>query len=484
MKSNIFIIIGLSATCLLTACHGDLDIAQKSEITSLSMWTQESDAASAVRGAYNQLRDAMSTSFPVYGDYRAGLYGGGMMSVVDYDKMAQNILSRDMEGTDWTSFYTTINSCNLVLKHLPEISFVQETDKQTLLANAYFIRAYCYFYIARVWGKAPVLTSGFESDKQAGLYPSRQPEADVYAQVESDINQAVECMPSSVKDKYTASWGAVNMLKADYYLWKAKRLNGGEAALTEAKKAVDAVLASSYTIEENFADIFGLKNEQSEEIIFSFKYERNEYTGGYPAYYLAPVQYLEDPSIANNPVPIGSHQQYVSITDEYEDFLSANPVDTRTATSFQVYQDGSTRWRWINKYLGEWTSETRYFTSDIIVYRLAEAVLFKAEIENALGNTTAAIHELNKIAKRAYQTDAYYPSTLSTTTVDDAIIDEILKEFVAEGKSWWTLVRFGVAFDRIASLKGRENETNILLWPVSSNSINTNPAIEQTEGYN
>lgn len=484
MKSNIFIIIGLSATCLLTACYGDLDIAQKSEITSLSMWTQESDAASAVRGAYNQLRDAMSTSLPVYGDYRAGLYGGGMMSVVDYDKMAQNILSRDMEGTDWTSFYTTINSCNLVLKHLPDIPFVHEADKQALLANAYFIRAYCYFYIARVWGKAPVLTSGFESDKQADLYPSRQSEADVYAQVESDINQAVECMPSSVKDKYTASWGAVNMLKADYYLWKAKRLNGGEAALTDAKKAVDAVLSSSYAMEENFADIFGLENEQSEEIIFSFNYERNEYAGGYPAYYLAPVQYLEDPSIANNPVPIGSHQQYVSITDEYEDFLSANPADTRTATSFQVYQDGSTRWRWINKYLGEWTSETRYFTSDIIVYRLAEAVLFKAEIENALGNTTAAIYELNKIAKRAYQTDAYYPSTLSKTAVDDAIVDEILKEFVAEGKSWWTLIRFGIAFDRIASLKGRENETNILLWPVSSNSINTNPAIEQTEGYN
>lgn len=115
---------------------------------------------------------------------------------------------------------------------------------------------------------------------------------------------------------------------------------------------------------------------------------------------------------------------------------------------------------------------------------MAEAVLFKAEIENALGNTAAALAELNKIAKRAYKTDAYYPSSLSKTDVDNAIIDEILKEFVAEGKSWWTLVRFDVAFDRIASLKGRQNETNILLWPVSSNSINSNPAIEQTEGYN
>lgn len=484
MKLTIFTLIGCSAIFLLTACHADLDIAQKSEITSLSMWTQESDATSAVQGAFDQLRAALATSLPVYGDYRTALYGGGMMSVVAYDQMAQNILTRDMEGTDWSSFYTTINLCNLILKHVPDIEFSSETKKNTVLANAYFIRAYCYFHIARIWGDAPVLTSGFESDTQDDLYPVRDPASAVYALVESDIIDAVEMMPSSNVEKHTASFGAVQMLKADYYLWKAKRLNGGESALNEAEKAVDAVLASSYSLADEFADIFGLEHENSSEIIFSFSYERNEYTGGYPSYYLAPVQYLEDPAIANNPVPIGSHQQYVSITDAYEAFLNANPTDTRTPTSFQVYQDGSTRWRWINKYLGEWTSETRYFSSDILVYRLAEAILFKAEIENALGNTSAALLELNKIAKRAYRVDAYYPSSLTREEIDRAIVDEIVKEFVAEAKSWWTFVRFGVAFDRIASLKGRENETNILLWPVSSNSINTNPNIRQTEGYN
>lgn len=484
MKLKIFTLINILSASLLTACHGDLDIAQKSEITSLSMWTQESDATTAMKGVYTQLRSTMASSLTVYGDYRAALYGGGMMSVADYDKMAQNIITRDMEGTDWAAFYTTINSCNLILKHVPSIPFNNDATKQTVLANTYFVRAYCYFYIARIWGDAPVLTSGYESDKQNDLYPFRQPVSEVYAQVESDITEAARLMPASVVEKHTASFGSVNMLKTDYYLWKAKHLAGGESALTEAQKAIDAVLSSSYSLADKFANVFGLENESSPEIIFSFNYERNEYTGGYPSYYLAPVQYLEDPLIANNPVPIGSHQQYVSITDAYEAYLTKNATDTRIPTSFQVYQDGSTRWRWINKYVGEWTSETRYFSSDILVYRLAEAILFKAEIENALGNTSMAVTELNKIAKRAYGVDNHYAISLSKSAIDDAIIDETLKEFVAEGKSWWTMVRLGVAFNRIASLKGRQNETNILLWPVSSNSINTNSHIIQTEGYN
>lgn len=483
MKLKI-LIIALLGVFLFPACHDDLNISQVSQFTSLSMWTSESDAESAVNGIYSQLRSTLSTSLPEYGDYRASLYGGGMMSLTDYDKMSQNIITRDISGTNWSSFYTTINNCNLIIKHVPDISFNNEDNKNEVLANAYFVRALCYFYIARIWGDAPVLISGFESDKQDDLYPARQPASQVYAQVESDLTQAGNLMPASITNMHKASPGAINMLKTDYFLWKAKRLNGGDDALNAAKTAVENVLSSSYVLAPDFADIFGINNENNPEIIFSFYYERNEYTGGYPAYYLAPEQYLEDKSIANNPVPIGSHQQYVSITDDYEEFLTSDPTDTRVNTSFMTYQDGSTRWRWINKYVGEWTSETRYFSSDIVVYRLAEAILFKAEVENALNNTPVAISYLNQLAKRAYGVDNYYAPTLTKSEVNNKIIDETLKEFVAEGKSWWTIVRSGEAFNRIASLNGRDNETNILLWPVASDCINTNPNIVQTEGYN
>ncbi len=479
MKNILSIAVILLCT-VFTGCHSDLNLEQPSQFTSLSMWTSESDAASAVNGAYSQLRSTFSTLLPVYGDYRSALYGGGMMSITDYDKMAVNVLARDMEGTDWTSIYTTINSCNLILKYAPLISFGQESTRNQVMANAYFIRGFCYFMIARVWGNAPLLVSGFESDNQEDMYPGRNPVAELYAQVESDLTQAESLMPATVTDKHKASPAAINMLLADYYLWKAKRLNGGSAALESALTAVNKVLANThYGLESNFANIFGIANEDSKEIIFSFNYERNEYVGGYPSYYLIPEQYVENTQYINNPLPVGSHQQYVSITDKYEAFLSADPEDTRTNTSFRVFQDGSTRWRWISKFQGEWVNDTRFFSSDIIVYRYAETVLMKAEIENALSNKAEAIAQLVKIENRAYTGTHRYTTAMSTEAIDNAIVDEMLKEFVSESKSWWTLVRMGQAFTRIESLVGRENEKNILLWPISSSSINTNPNIQE-----
>ena len=58
--SGILLISGVS---FFTSCHGDLNVIQPSQFTSLSMWTEESDATSAVNGAYTQFRSAFS-DFP------------------------------------------------------------------------------------------------------------------------------------------------------------------------------------------------------------------------------------------------------------------------------------------------------------------------------------------------------------------------------------------------------------------------------------
>lgn len=58
----------------------------------------------------------------------------------------------------------------------------------------------------------------------------------------------------------------------------------------------------------------------------------------------------------------------------------------------------------------------------------------KAEVENALGNTDAALQNLNVVAKRAYGVDNYYTAR-TQDAIDNAIISEILKEFVAESNA-------------------------------------------------
>ena len=153
--------------------------------------------------------------------------------------------------------------------------------------------------------------------------------------------------------------------------------------------------------------------------------------------------------------------------------------------SFETFfdQGKNDTFQWINKYAGTWENGTRIFDADIVVYRYADALLLGAEIENALGNTSAALGYLNSIAKRAYDVDNKY-SALSKTGIDEAILLERKREFVAEGKLWWDLIRMGVVFDQVESLADQKDKPNILLWPVHDSSINTNPNITQTEGYN
>lgn len=486
-------IILISGASLFMACHGDLNVVQPSQFTGLSMWTEESDATSAVNGAYTLFRSAFSESLNVYGELRSNLYQSGAVNDAFYNRVGTNVLLSNDSGTNWNNIYTTINAVNLILKHTPGISFTKESTKNEVMANAYFLRAYCYFTLVRVFGDCPLLTSGFESEKQDDMYPTRTAASEVYAQVEADLEEAIKLMPASTKSLHKASPAAINMLRTEYYLWKAKRLGGGETALKTAQSAIDAVLGAGYELLPNFADLFKVDNETNAEFIWTLPYTVNENVtpGKSPNFYALFLAMLSDKSrlqaYTEEQVPTGSHAQYVIPTQAYCDFLASDARDTRTDVSVRVFNDIYLNetlllHRMIVKFKGSWINETRCFDNDVPIYRLAEAYLLKAETENALGNTSVALQNLNVVAKRAYGVENYY--TVNTKeTIDNAIIDEILKEFVSEAKSWWAYLRFNKEFESIETLSGREGEKNVTLWPVAAACLNTNPNIDQTEGY-
>lgn len=181
---------------------------------------------------------------------------------------------------------------------------------------------------------------------------------------------------------------------------------------------------------------------------------------------------------------MGSHAHWVTITPEHKDFLWSVENDSRTSVNISDFTSPEGKYySWINKYLGTWKEGTRIFDSDIRVYRYAEALLFKAEIEIARNNFSGALIYINQIAKRAYGIDNFYSGNYTKSEIETILLDERLKEHATEGKAWFDLIRMGQVFNRVKTLKGRENELNILLWPVNNASINTNPAITQTPGY-
>ena len=200
--------------------------------------------------------------------------------------------------------------------------------------------------------------------------------------------------------------------------------------------------------------------------------------------FLINVTNVAESEFVNNPIQVGSTAQWVTLTDEHTAFIRGTDYDSRSDVNISEFTTPQGRsYRWINKYLGTWKGGTRIFDSDLPIYRYAEAVLFKAEIEICRHNFTEALTYINQIAKRAYGIDDYYSGTYSQTEIETILLDERLKEFATEGKAWFDLIRFGQVFSRVESLHGRENEENILLWPVNNESINTNPNIKQTPGY-
>lgn len=465
----------------VVSCDSMLDLTPKSSITVNSMWEDASDAKAGLTGAFSRFRSAFQTEYAIWGDYRTGFYGNGNDNgSVNNGNIWLNQLIPSARGTNWANLYTAINDCNLVLKHTPGIRFDREDEKNHILGSAYFLRAYMYYYIGRIWGDAPVLTEGFESDDQEGLFPVRDPAAKVFEQVESDLLKAFELVSTSGKAPWEITRAAVCMLQTDFYLWRAK-VNRQPDALEKADAALTQVLNAGLPLSDSYESVF--RDDENTEIIFSIAFIEAENTSSFAGDYLLNLNNVPS-DLQNNPIQIGSHAQWVSLTPEHRDFIHSTEGDTRADVNISDYAtDDGKYFSWINKYLGTWKEGTRIFDSDLRLYRYAEALLFKAEIEIARNNVAAALPYLNRIAKRAYGKDRFYSGSYSQAQAETILLDERLKEFCTEGKSWFDLIRFGKVFERVETLKGKENELNILLWPVHNASINTNPAITQTPGY-
>lgn len=483
MKTRYIFLI--AAVALISSCS--LNIKQESIIDSANMWQDESDFKAAMYGEMYSFRNAYKINLSYWGDFRSGIIGPGLGSFNATAHINNRLTSSEGKGTNWGVLYTCINDCNIVLRHIDDITFSSESMKARIAANSYFLRAYCYFTIVRTWGDAPLMLKGVESDKD-DILPSREPEESLYAQIAKDLAQAESLMPSDINDCTTGNPEAIQMLIADYNLWMYKVKNGTEANLTAAEAAVDKVIASGrYDLLPKYADVFSSTNKGNKEIIFTIRFVRTteEMTTYYDDYLIPTSKYTDDVKyMESDQVKTGSQDQWYSFSETFREFLYEDDKDTRATVSFASFTIPETyrTYSWINKFPGEWENGVRYFTSDIPLYRYSETLLFKAEIENEKAGGDPLLW-INKVAERAYGVNDYY-SALSKDEVNEVLLNERLKEFAAEGKSWYDYIRLGYAFTKITSLVGRQGETNILLWPIASACFSDNPNIRQTVGYN
>jgi hypothetical protein len=95
-------------------------------------------------------------------------------------------------GAMWNVFYEVINTLNGVLKFGPDAA-MDANRKKELLAQAKFLRAFCYYHLVITFGDVPL---HLEFINEPLVADSRQPIAQVYDAIVKDLTDAVADLPN------------------------------------------------------------------------------------------------------------------------------------------------------------------------------------------------------------------------------------------------------------------------------------------------
>ena len=481
MKKSMILFAAISASMIIASCSL-LDVENTSQIYGSSYWNSPSEVKSYLTGTYTQFRSTMNTLeyFESRSDeFVAGLEGGTT------DAWAQNLSSTN--GKSWGDFYKVIQHCNMIIKNAENVRFELASEKNDLLAQTYVLRSYCYFCLIRLWGDVPLELKPTEGSTKEKL--ARSSAADVMEQALTDTRTAISMFSSDWgSGKSFATKRAAQALMADMLLWKVKVL-GGDASLYDdvITYATDAMEGTS--LEEDFAQIFSTRN--GSEIIWSIHFGYPEASAQY-GYLLKPRDIFVTKAVNVDKIAYaksGARSRYAP-SDKIINLLSFYPGDVRKDNSYivAVDSDANVLGTFDNKMRGTETETNFIYDNDIIIYRTAEMILFKAEALAAKGLYDDAVTELNRIRSRARI--PVYSGARDRISIEHELLSERGREFWLEGKRWPDLLRFHFegaidVYQEVPNLLSKSlNGIDIPLYyaiPVSELSLNHK--LTQTAGY-
>ncbi len=501
-RISLWILLAFSILSGAVSCHGSLDIVQDNRLTASNMWKTSTQVKSSANTIYDLIRTNFSQDYISmlhWGELRVGSYMWGyshVNKVYTSKEVLDNNMTSSSSSCKWSALYTAIDQANAVIKYAASDKIsMTDADRSWALGQAYFARAYCYFWAARIWGGVPLNLNPIEAADQPELYPVRAKAEQVYEQIGKDIEAAVSYSEFLGNNKYLATKDAVNMLKAEYSLWMYTNQKGGAAYLEKAEEALDAVGINEGDprLLADYSKIFdgrGTNNKNSAEVVFAYQNDQNyTLTGGFAKYFTyAPPAVKKD--FQNNPVPVAT-TQWLDYGDDYLKLMRDSrdkKGDTRIAANLgdglygqnASINDGVLTWP--NKYIGDLSTGVMINDSDYVYYRYGLAVMMHAELKYYQEDYNAALKSLNMIAKRAYKKDNYY-TAVTKGAVLDALTHEYFLEFPCEGVIWWALIRLDKIWDYNEQLKSRKDATNILLWPIHKDARNKNSKLTQTPGW-
>lgn len=507
MKKYIYL---LTVVLAMTSCTDELNQLPLSQGTIENFYATPGDFVQARNATYSVAFHGLST----YGYANRVL---NLSEVRSDNLLATTQASRDWEGINsfytsissntyvkeaYLSNYNAINKANQLLEKIAEKGdqiFTNPAEKASMIAEARFLRAFCYFDLVRWFGRVPLMEKTMTATEAAKI--PRTPVVDVYKLIISDLEQAIpDLAPSYDAANYgrVTKYGAKALLGLVYMTRSSPTYNidGATLGLNEWDKAYqqlnDIKLSGLYAFGTDYETIFKVEGITNKENVLTIPY----------------TQSLPLAVGGNFMVELGYEPYFASVNLSAQGALEAKPISTGFLNLFaatdkrKIYGIATSYTVATGTYKGSYTlpvfkkyiDPARYGNGredwgvDFMVTRYTDVLMLMAECTlHGGGGSQAEVDDIvNKVRTRAG-----VPANASNITLDD-LFTERRKEFFSEGTRWFDLIRSGKAVTTMNAWKEAEDtegkirtiENNSLLYPIPLSEILAVPGLyDQNPGY-
>ncbi len=388
----------------------------------------------------------------------------------------------------YKGYFRAIARANVAIENIPNVEMDAAT-RDRLVGECKFLRAYSYYLLVQWFGDLPLITKTLQGDEYYAQ--TRQPRAAVYAQMETDLTEALAVLKEKsdypAKDLGRVTKGAARGLLAKLYMIQH------EWAKAETM-CTDIINSTQYNLLPKYADNFLPVGENGAESIFEVQ-----------AVALATQQAAGPGSSPFNMVQgvrgipnlgWGFNRPSDNLVTSYE-----NGDPRREATVIyvgEILPDGSTQVQDNIEIINERFNQKAWVPAhpglqdngpgNIRIIRYSDILLLAAEAKNELGKSAEALPLINQVRKRARGSNNFILPDVTVTDKDllrEKIYKERRAELAMEQQRWFDLLRWG----RAAQVMQAVGKTNFIpgkheLLPIPQSEIDlTSGRITQNPMY-
>lgn len=279
MKKIIYI---ASILLLFISCNDSiLDITAKDRIADDAVWNDEN----LIRAYQNSLYNGIPHGFYIhmyskYTDEALNSSQSGFGAAVIRDGYSADNITAVGEGDYWGGYYyywnrgyQYIRKTNVFLEKMAESTF-EFDNKEQLIGEAKFLRAFMYFNLIERFGGVPIVDQSYEMSDVVTF--TRNTFDECVAFIEKDLDEAMPLLP----EKYAstdanfgkATQDACKALRSRLLLYAASPLfnpSNDKQKWQRAADAAEALLNSGYSLYPDYRKAFILPNgSENNELIF------------------------------------------------------------------------------------------------------------------------------------------------------------------------------------------------------------------------